>query len=102
MNRPLPPGDRGCGGRNPGRQSGHSRIVPRAHRLVDGVAAAAGEPTVGPCCATFGPRSLRQRSLGMSAEASLTWAGRKSRPEAAKARRGSAGRARKEAVDVTD
>jgi hypothetical protein len=46
--------------------------VPRAHRLVGGVAAAAGEPTIGPCCATFGPRSLRRRPLGVSANAAVT------------------------------
>jgi|SRR5690349_8663085 len=34
MNRPLPPGDRGCRGPDPGRKSGSRGIVPGAVRLV--------------------------------------------------------------------
>jgi hypothetical protein len=41
--------------------------------LVGGVAAAAGEPTIGPCCATFGPRWPRQREVVVSAKAAVTW-----------------------------
>jgi hypothetical protein len=44
--------------------------------LVVRVAAVAGEPRVGPRCATFGPRSLGRQRVGVAAKATLTWAGR--------------------------
>ena len=102
MNRSLPPGDRGRRSPDPGRPSGPGRAVPGAGGLVDGVAAVAGEPRVGPRCAMFGPRSRGRRRLGVSAKAAVTWAqragiGARSR----KARQARAGRARREAFDAT-
>jgi hypothetical protein len=94
MNRPLPLGDRGVGAATALRASRRSRTVPGSGRLVGGVAAAAGEPTTGPGRATFGPRSLRQREVVVSANAARRpgiGTNEKSPPAAG------AGRARKEA-----
>src|ERR1051326_2798666 len=41
MNRPMPPGDRGCGDATALRASGRRRALPRARRLVDRAAAVA-------------------------------------------------------------
>jgi hypothetical protein len=70
--------------------------------LVVRVAAVAGEPRVGPRCATFGPRSLGRQRVGVAAKAAVTWqGGQESRPEAREARRGRSRAGGWEAVDAT-
>lgn len=63
----------------------------------------ASQPRNGPCCATVGPGSLARRRLGVfSAKAAVTLAGQAGiEARSRKARRGSAGRARKEVFDVS-
>jgi hypothetical protein len=70
MNRALPRGDRGRGGPTSRWASRRAGTVPGAGGLVAGTAAAASGPRIGHRCATFGPRWLRQRWRGVSAEAS--------------------------------
>jgi hypothetical protein len=72
MNRSLPRGD--CRRRipDPRRPSRRGRAVPGTGGLVGGVAAVASEPRVGHCCATFGPRWIARRRLGVSAKAAVT------------------------------
>ena len=66
MNRPLPPGDGGCGSPATCWASGRAGIVSGAGGLVAGTAAAASGPTIGHRWATFGPRSLAPRRCGQS------------------------------------
>jgi hypothetical protein len=74
--------------------SGPGRAVPGAGGLVGGVAAVTSEPRVGPCCATFGPRSLGRRRLGVWAKDAVTrQGGQESGPEAEKPAAAGAGRA---------
>jgi len=70
--------------------------------LVWGVAAVAGEPRVEPRCATVGPRSHGRRRVGEWAKAAVTGARRAGiGARRREARRGSAGRAEREAFDAT-
>src|SRR5437879_5955981 len=77
MNRALPSRDRDRGSAASRGASRPAGIVPGSYGLVSGVAAAAGEPTIGPCCATGGPRSHGQSAVGVSGKAAV------SRPERA-------------------
>ena len=49
----------------------------------------AGQPRVGHCCATSGPRSLARQRHGVLAQAAVTWAGQAGiEARSRKARRG--------------
>jgi hypothetical protein len=63
--------------------------MPGSGGLVWGVAAVAGGPRVGPGCATVGPRAFGWRQVGVTAKATVTWAGRAGiEARSRKARRG--------------
>src|SRR5260370_40627486 len=72
MNRSLPPGDCGRGSTAASGASRGARPLPGTGGLVGGVAAPAGEPTIGPLYATLGPRSNGQRGVGVSGKAAAT------------------------------
>jgi hypothetical protein len=72
MNRSLPSRDRDRGSAASRGASRIARIVPGAGGLVGGTAAAADEPTIGPRCATGGPRSPRQSAVVVSGSAVVT------------------------------
>src|SRR5260370_38523304 len=72
MNRSLPPGDCGRGSTAASGASRGARPVPGSGGLVGGVAAPAGEPTIGPLYATLGPPSNGQRGVGVSGKAAAT------------------------------
>src|ERR1035438_1144040 len=69
MNRSLPTRDRGSGSAPARRASRHLGALPGALGLVGRVAAPA--TTIGPCCATFGPRSTGGRCLDEWAKAAI-------------------------------
>src|SRR5260370_24723137 len=72
MNRSLPPGDCGRGSTAASGASRGAWPLPGSGGLVGGVAAPAGEPTIGPLYATLGPRSTGQRGVGASGKAAAT------------------------------
>jgi hypothetical protein len=77
-------------------RAGHAEIEGLCLALADWSAEVATAARIGHRCATFGPRSLRRRRLGVWAKAAVTWAGRAGiAPEAEKPAAAGAGRARR-------
>jgi hypothetical protein len=69
VNRSLPPRDRGDRNSAAKRAPRRAGVVPGVGGLARRVAALARRPRVGPCRATFGPRSFVWRGLGVKANA---------------------------------